>query len=138
MQASEELEERESLAQIAASGENTSLSDGETYIGNFVIVTVTPILHIPGLSIRHRLLGSKRYWDLNLYQSALHSIRVWVIKKEFVILHEFKWRVGVHFVQNAAKNNDLLKKCSEQKLLWIQFSTKNSVDKCLYLPLQWR
>lgn len=32
-QASEELEERESLAQIAASGENTSLSDGETYIG---------------------------------------------------------------------------------------------------------
>lgn len=32
--ASEELEDRESLAQIAASGEDTSLSDGETYIGN--------------------------------------------------------------------------------------------------------
>lgn len=32
-QASEELENRESLAQIAASGEDTSLSDGETYIG---------------------------------------------------------------------------------------------------------
>lgn len=32
-QASEELEERESLAQIAASGEDASLSDGETYIG---------------------------------------------------------------------------------------------------------
>lgn len=31
--ASEELEDRESLAQIAASGENSSLSDGETYIG---------------------------------------------------------------------------------------------------------
>lgn len=33
VKASEELEERESLAQIAASGEDTSLSDGETYIG---------------------------------------------------------------------------------------------------------
>lgn len=31
--ASEELEDRESLAQIAASGEDTSLCDGETYIG---------------------------------------------------------------------------------------------------------
>lgn len=31
--ASEELEDRESLAQIAASGEESSLSDGETYIG---------------------------------------------------------------------------------------------------------
>ncbi len=38
-------------------------------------------------------------------------IYVWVIKEEFVILHtEFKRRVGVHFGQNAAKNNDLLKK----------------------------
>lgn len=33
LQASEELEDRESLAQIAASGEDTSLCDGETYIG---------------------------------------------------------------------------------------------------------
>lgn len=32
--ASEELEERESLAQIAATGEDCSASDGETYIGN--------------------------------------------------------------------------------------------------------
>lgn len=31
--ASEELEDRESLAQIAASGDNCSSSDGETYIG---------------------------------------------------------------------------------------------------------
>jgi kinesin family protein 13 len=31
--ASEELEDRESLAQIAASGEDCSLYDGETYIG---------------------------------------------------------------------------------------------------------
>jgi kinesin family protein 13 len=31
--ASEELEERESLAQIAATGEESSASDGETYIG---------------------------------------------------------------------------------------------------------
>ena len=31
--ASEELEDRESLAQIAASGEDSSLCDGETYIG---------------------------------------------------------------------------------------------------------
>ncbi len=51
------------------------------------------------------------YWDLNLYQSALPSIHVWVIKEKFVILYtEFKWRKGVHFGQNAAKNNDLLKK----------------------------
>lgn len=35
-QASEELEDRESLAQIAASGEDTSLSDGETYIGMLI------------------------------------------------------------------------------------------------------
>ncbi|XP_066905264.1 kinesin-like protein KIF13A isoform X5 [Halyomorpha halys] len=33
--ASEELEERESLAQIAASGEDASLSDGETYIEKY-------------------------------------------------------------------------------------------------------
>lgn len=32
--ASEELEDRESLAQIAASGEDNSLCDGETYIGD--------------------------------------------------------------------------------------------------------
>lgn len=36
VQASEELEDRESLAQIAASGEDTSLSDGETYIGTLL------------------------------------------------------------------------------------------------------
>lgn len=34
--ASEELEERESLAQIAAKGEDCSASDGETYIGECV------------------------------------------------------------------------------------------------------
>ncbi|XP_049855904.1 kinesin-like protein KIF13A isoform X3 [Schistocerca gregaria] len=33
--ASEELEDRESLAQIAASGEETSMSDGETYIEKY-------------------------------------------------------------------------------------------------------
>lgn len=35
--ASEELEERESLAQIAATGEDCSASDGETYIGSYRI-----------------------------------------------------------------------------------------------------
>ncbi len=35
-------------------------------------------------------------------------------QEEFVILYtEFKRRIGVHFGQNAAKNNDLLKKCFE-------------------------
>lgn len=34
--ASEELEDRESLAQLAASGDDCSASDGETYIGNFI------------------------------------------------------------------------------------------------------
>ncbi len=59
------------------------------------------------------------YWYLNLYQNALPSIHVWVIKEEFVMLYtEFKWRIGVHFGQNAAKNNDLLKKCFEQ-MFWI-------------------
>lgn len=33
--ASEELEDRESLAQLAASGDDCSASDGETYIGKF-------------------------------------------------------------------------------------------------------
>lgn len=33
--ASEELEGRESLAQLAASGENSYLFDGETYIGEY-------------------------------------------------------------------------------------------------------
>ncbi len=28
---------------------------------------------------------------------------------------EFKWRLGIHFERNAAKNNDLFKKCFEQK-----------------------
>ncbi len=51
------------------------------------------------------------HWDLNLYQSALPSIHVWMIKEEFVILYtEFKWQIGVHFGQNAVKNNDLFKK----------------------------
>lgn len=35
--ASEELEDRESLAQLAASGEDNSACDGETYIGWFAI-----------------------------------------------------------------------------------------------------
>ncbi len=40
----------------------------------------------------------------------LPLVHMWVIKEEFVILHiEFKWQVGVHFRQNAEKN-DLLKK----------------------------
>ncbi len=52
-------------------------------------------------------MGPFVYWDLNLYQSR-------VIKEEFVILYtEFKWRIGVHFGQNAGKNNDLLKKFFE-------------------------
>ncbi len=58
--------------------------------------------------------ADRSHEDLNLYQSVLPSIHVWVIKEEFVILYtEFKWRIGVHFAQNAAKNNDLLKKCFE-------------------------
>lgn len=36
--ASEELEDRESLAQIAASGEDNSLCDGETYIGKSALI----------------------------------------------------------------------------------------------------
>lgn len=36
--ASEELEDRESLAQLVASGEESSHSDGETYIGNFFYI----------------------------------------------------------------------------------------------------
>jgi hypothetical protein len=40
-QASEELEDRESLAQIAASGEDSSLSDGETYIGQFKVLSLS-------------------------------------------------------------------------------------------------
>ena len=43
-QASEELEERESLAQIAASGEDASFSDGETYIGKLFLKNVTFVL----------------------------------------------------------------------------------------------
>lgn len=35
--ASEELEDRESLAQLAASGEENSLVDGETYIGRIPV-----------------------------------------------------------------------------------------------------
>ncbi len=77
------------------------------------------------------------HWDLNLYQSVLPSIHACVMKEKFVILHiKFKFQIGVHFRQNATKNNDLLKKYFEQKLFWIQFSTKNSVDACLYLTLE--
>lgn len=39
--ASEELEDRESLAQIAASGEDNSLCDGETYIGKPALIILT-------------------------------------------------------------------------------------------------
>lgn len=38
--ASEELEERESLAQIAATGEEASAADGETYIGMSILIYV--------------------------------------------------------------------------------------------------
>ncbi len=76
------------------------------------------------------------YWDLNLYQS-ISSIHVWVMKEDFVILHiVFKWPVRIHFEQNTAKNNDLLEKCFEQEF-WIQFSTKHSVNVCLYSTLEW-
>ncbi len=38
-----------------------------------------------------------------------------------ILCTEFKWRIGAHFGQNAAKNNDLLKKvlnkCSEFNFL---------------------
>lgn len=37
--ASEELEDRESLAQLAASGDDNSACDGETYIGNCNLFT---------------------------------------------------------------------------------------------------
>ncbi len=81
---------------------------------------------------------SRIYWDLNPHQRALPSIQVCVIKEESAIVHtEFKWRVGIHFRQNAAKNNDLLKKGFQQKLFGIIFSTKNSVNACLYLPPEW-
>jgi len=39
-QASEELEDRESLAQIAASGQETSLADGESYIGEHLVYSL--------------------------------------------------------------------------------------------------
>ncbi len=49
-------------------------------------------------------------WNLKLYQSVLPSIHMRV-KEELVILHvECKWRVGVHFGQKAAKNNDFIEK----------------------------
>lgn len=35
LQASEELEERESLAQMAANADDSHAEDGETYIGKF-------------------------------------------------------------------------------------------------------
>ncbi len=41
-------------------------------------------------------------WDLNLYQSALFSIHIWVTKEElwfYIIV--FKWRAGIHFAQNT-------------------------------------
>lgn len=43
--ASEELEDRESLAQVAASGDD-SVSDGETYIGKHHIHVITMIHHV--------------------------------------------------------------------------------------------
>lgn len=43
--ASEELEERESLAQIAATGEDCSTSDGETYIGIVYLPFSTQLTH---------------------------------------------------------------------------------------------
>ncbi|KAK7582634.1 hypothetical protein V9T40_014079 [Parthenolecanium corni] len=61
--ASEELEERESLAQIAASGENTSLSDGETYIEKYTksVSAVESILTLDKLrqsvAVKERLLA---------------------------------------------------------------------------------
>ncbi len=43
-----------------------------------------------------------------------------------MILHtEFIWRVGVHFEQNATKNNDLFKKCFQQKVFRIKFIQKS-------------
>ncbi len=41
-----------------------------------------------------------------------------------------------HFGQNKVKNNDFIKKCFEQKLFRIKFSTKNSVER-MSLSLFW-
>lgn len=50
--ASEELEERESLAQIAATGEDCSASDGETYIGNPLIWCLWHMIYFPLLPLQ--------------------------------------------------------------------------------------
>lgn len=44
--ASEELEDRESLAQLAASGDDCSASDGETYIGNHSVFKLRLLLFL--------------------------------------------------------------------------------------------
>ncbi len=38
---------------------------------------------------------------------------------------------------NAVKNIDYIEKCFKLKVYGIKFSTKNSVDVYLYLPLEW-
>lgn len=58
--ASEELEERESLAQIAATGEDNSECDGETYIGKQIyrqLIIEFKIIHV----LLHRCFFTEKY-----------------------------------------------------------------------------
>lgn len=62
------MEDRESLAQIAASGEDTSLSDGETYIGKGIIKTAfiyhaVPYMYLPMCPhMKHTLDSIHSFW----------------------------------------------------------------------------
>ncbi len=46
-------------------------------------------------------------------ECATLDLRVSDQGRLLILYTEFKWRIGVHFGQNAAKNNALFKKCFE-------------------------
>ncbi len=55
-----------------------------------------------------------KYWDLNLYQSALTSIHVWVMKEKFVLLHiSLNGEWGFMLGRTPQKIRIYLKKCFE-------------------------
>ncbi len=62
---------------------------------------------------------------------------MWVIKGELIV-SVFKWRARINFEQNAAKNNDSIKKRSKQKMLRIKFPIKKlSGHISLSLSQEW-
>lgn len=106
--ASEELEDRESLAQIAASGEDTSLCDGETYIGKLIV-------HFNTIEIKHLIL--EKY---TRGVSAVESILTLDRLRQNVAVKELLQAKGQPLMRKTASVPNFSQVCTTFKLKLIE------------------